>query len=385
MPVRSNSANRVASAAERKAPARVPRHIEVQRVLRRRIQAGTFTIGDRVLTDKQVMEEFGVGRMTARAAIDALVQDNLVSRKPGQGTFIQDPKQAAREAQGAADAGYRVTIAYRSSTRTQGGFDASYALASIHNALVEMGVRANLLALPDGDSQARQVLAQHLQTRHPDGVVVHNVGDEGLYEAVEHLPATATNMTLLSTLIPVVPDFQEALRQALNHLFALGHQRIGLITEMRHTVQFTHLWTFGFEQGMYDRGNPIRREWLCAPRTIEDLAPGIETMLKGDARPTAILAAGPESVVSAYDVARSRGLVVGRDLSVVGYGHACEYLAMKPPVTYVTYSMEQFGSHHATAMRMRLKGEIPGMSIRKIPVYLVIRESAGPPRDASST
>ena len=91
MPVKSNAASRVASAAERKAPARVPRHIEVQRVLRRRIQAGTFAIGDRVLTDKQVMEEFGVGRMTARAAIDALVQDNLVSRKPGQGTFIQDP------------------------------------------------------------------------------------------------------------------------------------------------------------------------------------------------------------------------------------------------------------------------------------------------------
>lgn len=53
-----------------------------------RIRLGEFAPGDRLPTEKDLMEEYGVGRNSIREAVQALVTLGLVEVRPGRGTTV---------------------------------------------------------------------------------------------------------------------------------------------------------------------------------------------------------------------------------------------------------------------------------------------------------
>jgi GntR family transcriptional regulator len=57
-----------------------------------RIDNGDLLPGSRCPSERQLASEYGISRMTARAAVSLLVQRGYVERKNGSGTFVASPK-----------------------------------------------------------------------------------------------------------------------------------------------------------------------------------------------------------------------------------------------------------------------------------------------------
>ena len=74
------------------ASAEAPRYREVADTLQRQIAAGELGPHDRLASEREIADRFGLSRMTARQAVELLVRRGIVYRRPGSGTYVSPPR-----------------------------------------------------------------------------------------------------------------------------------------------------------------------------------------------------------------------------------------------------------------------------------------------------
>lgn len=67
----------------------VPLHYQLKNMLKEAIKAGHWGMGDLFPTDKELMERHSLSSTTVRRAISELVNEGLLERRPGKGTFVR--------------------------------------------------------------------------------------------------------------------------------------------------------------------------------------------------------------------------------------------------------------------------------------------------------
>jgi GntR family transcriptional regulator len=70
----------------------IPYHYQLRELLRDEIAAGRWEVGERLPSERELCETFNLSRTTVREAIDALVNEGLLQREKGRGTFVAEPK-----------------------------------------------------------------------------------------------------------------------------------------------------------------------------------------------------------------------------------------------------------------------------------------------------
>jgi len=70
----------------------IPLYSQLKQVIKEDIRNDKYKIGEQLPTEMELCEEFNVSRVTVRRAIQELVQEKVLYRKQGKGTFVSEAK-----------------------------------------------------------------------------------------------------------------------------------------------------------------------------------------------------------------------------------------------------------------------------------------------------
>ena len=70
----------------------VPLYAQLEEILRAKISGGEWQTNQRIPSENELNKIYGVSRMTARGVLTKLVNDGLLFRVPGKGTFVASVK-----------------------------------------------------------------------------------------------------------------------------------------------------------------------------------------------------------------------------------------------------------------------------------------------------
>ncbi|SDR28280.1 LacI family DNA-binding transcriptional regulator [Thermostaphylospora chromogena] len=174
----------------------------------------------------------------------------------------------------------------------------------------------------------------------------------------------------------IVPDNADGMRQAIAHLAALGHRRVGV------TAGPVSSWTGS------ERVAGLRAAARTAGVDLVELGNFAPTFQGGVAAADIVLAAGVSAVVAYNDVMAlglmnrfaARGVSVPADISVVGCDDIPLAAMSNPPLTTVAVPKEPLGRAGVDLVRRLLERE-EGLTPRlALDTQLLVRGTTGPVR-----
>ncbi|WP_411700333.1 LacI family DNA-binding transcriptional regulator [Conyzicola sp.] len=166
---------------------------------------------------------------------------------------------------------------------------------------------------------------------------------------------------------------------ATRHLIELGHSRIAAITGP-DDMMCSHARLDGFRSAMNTAKLPVD-EGLVAfgDFHVDGGRDNARAMLDRDDRPTAIFAGSDLQALGVLDAARSLGIQVPSQLSVVGYDDLQLAQWTSPSLTTVHQPLTRMAEEAARLIIRMSEGELESIPRVDLATRLVVRESTAPP------
>jgi len=341
------------------------KHREVARALRQEIEARVWQHGEQLPGERDLARRFDVSYLTLRQGITNLVQEGILVRIPGKGTFVAQqravvagtPQPMALLLPGDL---LRVDPYYFPEVYEgfQQGIEASGRSAALYSydALETPG------ALESGTAVAC------LLFELPNLSIIEGLRDNGYRVlAINHYSGRRS--------IPSVRvDDAHGVEQAVDHLVALGHERIGFLAGPKANIDAAFRLR-GFRAAVRRHG--LRYAPEAGDRFTEASGyAAARTLLSAVNRPTAVVCASDLCAIGALKAARDAGLSVPRGLSIVGFGDFSVADYLSPGLTTVRQDRRALG-RAAAASLIRLAEDDDPEDVILIP-ELIVRESVVP-------
>lgn len=176
-------------------------------------------------------------------------------------------------------------------------------------------------------------------------------------------------------------DGERGVYEATKYLVSLGHERIAMAAWPEESISGEYR-VRGYLDALHDAGIVSHSDYVLRGEHSE--AAGGEALaywwdMPADERPTAIVAITDLVAIGIMNEAEKRGLVVGRDVSVIGYDDAPMSQYLRPALTTVQQPIIEIGQGLVALLESVIRQESPASHHLLIPPRLVIRDSCGAP------
>jgi LacI family transcriptional regulator len=170
-----------------------------------------------------------------------------------------------------------------------------------------------------------------------------------------------------------VPDNRTGARLATEHLLALGHVGVAMISGPA-TLRTSREREHGYSEAMNKAGN--KPHIVAADFTTHGGAQAMACLLE-DQSVTAVFVATDGMALGALAELRRHGTRVPEDMSVVGFDDIPGLEFIHPNLTTVRVPMQELGAAGVARLLDELDGTPTRTRVRLHPVELVVRKSTG--------
>ena len=320
--------------------------------IRRSIDTGALKPGALIGSEHELAREAGISRVSVRRAIDRLLREGLVERRPGKGLFVRPRDRSTREVQ--------VVV-------PDMAFDQCVRIARGAQALgMERGVRIQIYDAHSKLDWDISVLRE-LPRSGMDGAIIaswhHHQFAESLYELKrQRFPFVLVDERMRDIEVPsVLSDNYGGGQLVGKALIAEGHRRIAFIGNFV-SADTTRARLEGLRDALNDAGIPFDRtlamnldvpldgDWPAA------ISAATREVLDRSDPATAIFYSDDQTAAHGYVALRAMGRRVPEDVSVVGFDDnpLCQWL--DPALSTVRQASDEMG-RVAMEMLMGMLGD----------------------------
>jgi LacI family transcriptional regulator len=243
-----------------------------------------------------------------------------------------------------------------------------------------------LVSSSNSDPKILTTCVRRMLERKVEGVAVLTFGEEEpvLDQLANHdVPMVLAEFKLSDPKSStIVLDYTTGMSEAVDHLFSLGHRRIGFLAGP-HAIHSAMTREHEFRKAMDRAGLMMKADWVIeCDHTLRGGVVGFERLRALDRQPTAVICSNDLTAIGVLRAAYMEGLRVPQDLSVIGLDDIDFDEFTLPPLTTIRMSRTELARAAFEALRQQAEAA-PGAKVQReflVSTSLVVRGSTGPAR-----
>ena len=355
-----------------------PKYLLIKNSILARIQEGELTVGTQIPSINEIMEQFGVSKVTAVRAMAELEMEGAVRREHGRGTFVTGMSKTTPFPRGPK----RVALLVPDMSNP---FNVEV-VRSLEKSLREAGLVVELSCSDYQPETERELFSALISNQHLAGIVLISAGVDqmGIDPASIRTPLVVIDSCpedLLEKCVFINCDHYKGGYDAAVHLASHGHREIGYVDWYAATK--TRLE--GFRRGLQDFRVDLPERRIISVGPGKPIGADLMDFV-GREKLTALFAVNDMLAMQAMQLLRAGGYRIPQDISLMGYDDVMAARYLEVPLTTVEQHEEQIGRKAAEFLLERLDGRPGSLRPREVLIMprVVERDSTGAPRAAAS-
>lgn len=356
-----------------------PLYMQLADHLRRQISSGAWAAGYRLPPELELAGQLSVSRGTVRQAMDLLVNQGLLQRVPGRGTFVTAPETRVRSQL------IGIVVPYLRDSLT---IDIMRGAES----MLRRSGFSLIFCHSEGDLQLERAQLVRLRREGACGLIVFPIGVADEVALLNELIEPQLPLVLIDRRLPglsvdcVVADNLGGAYRAVEHLLALGHRRIACVSLPDQPSSVAERIR-GYQQALRDAGLlPLATVLLAiGGRSAEESVPSysaaelapIDHLLTAHDAPTALFCVNDFIALGVMQHVLARGRRIPADIAIAGFDDITLAPYMPVPLTTVAQPTYEIGAQAAQLLLDRIAGAAPAGRELVVPTHLVVRASTG--------
>ncbi|MFB5189287.1 GntR family transcriptional regulator [Alicyclobacillus fastidiosus] len=313
-------------------------YLQVYHAIKNAIENGQFQEGEILPTESELMEKFGVSRITTNRALQILASEGIVTRKTGVGTFVgktrpvsdalrsPDNTSSNRDEDNFPTPGglplVGIVVPFLTGTFGQ-------IIVSTTEQILNKRGMSIVLAASYGSQQNEQACIHRLVECGVKGLIVLPVNGPYYNDAILSLRVDRFPVVLVDKSLPGIPlpyvtsDNYGAAKELTDYLISLGHKNIAFYTLPLHGTSTLMDRLDGFTDSLKSHGITAESEYhltLSEGRISNGKGQqvnGISDFLNKHPEVTAVFAVEDSLAQNVYDASLNIGRKVPDELSIV--------------------------------------------------------------------
>jgi len=393
---------------------RQPLYMQIQRYFKDLIAQEKLKGNDKIPSEKELMEQFDVSRITVANALVQLAKEGWIYRIPGRGSFVSEniesllagqPDAGASEPRPAQAPGGRLPNAALAGREADAGSGvrtvglllpelvdpfALRLVQGIISVLHQKNYQLHIIVTSNSIEREKEAI-RHMLAAGADGLLIFPCDAETYNEEILSLKAAGYPFVLVDRYLPgietnvVRSDGLVGGRMAVDYLWELGHRDIAICSDSPLPTITVEDRINGYMEGLKRKGALINPALILTDFKVDynrsDEEHPLYRFVK-NRMATAYITLNGRLGVHIAGICRKLGLDVPGDVSILTFDDPASGLGEEGGYSHISQSEGQMGERAGRMLLDMLEGDRDAVDYEKVILEprLIVRKSTGPLR-----